>query len=111
MNLTNTNTNTSGNWPNPMITKSVYWDGKVEKRIDSIIGRYWSRKGYWKQRLAMKLSYEVGSLEKAWKLINDNINARQAVIDEKNRNYKPYTPSKEIDLTYLYGNGKYYEGD
>ena len=37
------------------------------------IRSHWAQKGYWKQSLAMRLSYKLGSLATAWSVIKQII--------------------------------------
>lgn len=40
--------------------------GKTENEIRS----HWGQSGHWKQSIAMRLSYKLGSLHIAWNLVN-----------------------------------------
>lgn len=46
---------------------------KILYRLENAIRRYWGQKGYWKARIAMILSYELGSLSEAWEKVNEMI--------------------------------------
>jgi hypothetical protein len=54
---------------NRIETRPAEKKAKVLYRLENEICRNWAQKGYWKVRIAMQLSYEVGSLREAWVLL------------------------------------------
>jgi len=38
----------------------------IKYRLENAIRRKWGQRGHWKQQIVMVLSYELGSLSKAW---------------------------------------------
>lgn len=55
---------------NRIETRPTEKKAKVHYRLENEIRRNWAQRGYWKARIAMQLSYEVGSLREAWVLLN-----------------------------------------
>jgi hypothetical protein len=40
------------------------------KSIENEIRQHWGQRGYWKQRIAMRISYSNHNLKQAWTVVN-----------------------------------------
>lgn len=86
---------------------SVYFNYPIKNRLENVIRRFWGQRGYWKQRIAMYLSRELGSLKEAWRMVNLMIKGiNDAMNPERN-----YVINTNADLSHHYDDTTRYYGD
>ncbi len=55
---------------------------KISGRVENEIRRYYGQTGYWKQSIAMRLSYELGSLKAAWSTLKTTLSLMEIEKDQ-----------------------------